>query len=113
MNNRYPPEINDEGWPRLAQRLGQQAGFKMSDVDMFIFTQVRKPTIDLVMQKLGAPIERAHTIMEEYGYTGSACVAMALHDALMKKKIKSGDLVVLIGSGVGYNQAGVAFRISC
>src|SRR4051812_10055040 len=110
MTNRYPPEINDEGWPRLAQKLGKQAGFAMSDVNMFIFTQVRKPTIELVMQKLGAPIERAHTIMEEYGYTGSACVGMALHDALMKKKIKPGDLVVLIGSGVGYNQAGVAFK---
>jgi 3-oxoacyl-[acyl-carrier-protein] synthase-3 len=49
--------------------------------------------------------------MEEYGYTGSACVAMALHDALEKKKIRPGDLVVMIGSGVGYNQAGVAFRM--
>jgi 3-oxoacyl-[acyl-carrier-protein] synthase-3 len=111
MNNRYPPEINDEGWPRLALRLGEQGGFKMSDVNMFIFTQVRKPTIELVMQKLGVPMERAHTIMEEYGYTGSACVAMALHDALEKKKIRPGDLVVMIGSGVGYNQAGVAFRM--
>jgi 3-oxoacyl-[acyl-carrier-protein] synthase-3 len=108
--DRYPPEINDEGWPKLALRLGEQGGFKMSDVDMFLFTQVRKPTIELVMQKLGAPMERTHMIMEEYGYTGSACVAMALHDALMKKKIHAGDLVVMIGSGVGYNQAGVAFR---
>ena len=111
MNNRYPPEINDEGWPRLAQKLAAQGGFTMSDVDLFIFTQVRKPTIELVMQKLGAPMERAHTIMEEYGYTGSACVAMALHDATLKNKVKGGDLVLMIGSGVGYNQAGVAFRM--
>ena len=37
---------------------------------------------------------------------------MALDSALQEKKIKPGDLVVLIGSGVGYNQAGIAFRIA-
>jgi 3-oxoacyl-[acyl-carrier-protein] synthase-3 len=49
--------------------------------------------------------------MEEYGYTGSACVGMALDDAIEKGKVKPGALLVLIGSGVGYNQAGAAFRM--
>jgi 3-oxoacyl-[acyl-carrier-protein] synthase-3 len=49
--------------------------------------------------------------MEEYGYTGSACVGMALHDAIRKGKVRSAGLVVLVGSGVGYNQAAVAFRM--
>lgn len=108
---RYPPEINHEGWPRLVRRLAKEGGFGLSDIDFLIFTQVRKPSIELVMADLGLPMERTHTVMEEWGYTGSACVPMALHDAREKGKIKSGDLVVLIGSGVGYNQAGVAFRM--
>ena len=108
---RYPPEINHEGWPRLVRRLAKEGGFEVSDIDFLIFTQVRKPSIELVMADLGLPMERTHTVMEEWGYTGSACVPMALHDAREKGKIKSGDLVVLIGSGVGYNQAGVAFRM--
>jgi 3-oxoacyl-[acyl-carrier-protein] synthase-3 len=83
----------------------------MSEVDCFIFTQVRKPTIARVMERLGAPVERAHTIMEEFGYTGSACVGMALDHAIEQGKVKSGSLVVLVGSGVGYNQAGCAFRM--
>jgi 3-oxoacyl-[acyl-carrier-protein] synthase-3 len=107
---RYPPEINHEGWPRLVRRLAKEGGFALSDIDFLIFTQVRKPSIELVMADLGLPMERTHTVMEEWGYTGSACVPMALHDAREKGKIKPGDLVVLIGSGVGYNQAGVAFR---
>ena len=107
---RYPPEINHEGWPRLVRRLAKEGGFPLSDIDFLIFTQVRKPSIELVMADLGLLMERTHTVMEEWGYTGSACVPMALHDAREKGKIKSGDLVVLIGSGVGYNQAGVAFR---
>lgn len=107
---RYPPEINHEGWPRLVRRLAREGGFELADIDLLIFTQVRKPSIELVMGDLGLPMERTHTVMENWGYTGSACVPMALHDAREKGKVKTGDLVVLVGSGVGYNQAAVAFR---
>lgn len=107
---RYPPEINDQGWPKLVRRLAAQGGFAIGDIDLAIFTQVRKPTIELVMDELKLPRERTHTIMEEWGYTGSACVGMALDSAIELGKVKSGALVVLVGSGVGYNQAAVAFR---
>jgi len=109
MLERYPPEINHEGWPRLVRKLAAGSGFAVSDIDFIIFTQVRKPSIELVMADLGLPMERTHTIMEEWGYTGSACIPMALDDALAKKKIRSGDRLVMVGSGVGYNQAAAAF----
>lgn len=111
MVERYPPEINNEGWPRLVRRLASEQGFELKDIDFLIFTQVRRPTIELVMQDLGLPMEKTHTVMEKWGYTGSACIPMALHDALEEKKIRPGDLVVLIGSGVGYNQAAAAIRM--
>jgi 3-oxoacyl-[acyl-carrier-protein] synthase III len=111
IKNRYPPELNEETWPLIVQRLAKDGRFDVCDVDCFIFTQVRKPTIERVMQYLGAPVERAHTVMEQYGYTGSACVGMALDHAIQHGKLKSGGLVVLVGSGVGYNQAGCAFRM--
>ena len=109
MLERYPPEINHEGWPRLVRKLAAGSGFSVSDIDFIIFTQVRKPSIDLVMADLGLPMEKTHTIMEEWGYTGSACIPMALDDALAKKRIRSGDRLVMVGSGVGYNQAAAAF----
>jgi 3-oxoacyl-[acyl-carrier-protein] synthase-3 len=108
---RYPPEINDEGWPRVVRRVAANGGFRIEDIDFVIFTQVRKPTIELVMNDLGLPMSKTHTIMEKWGYTGSACIPMALDDAIAEKKIRPGDLVVMVGSGVGYNQAGVAFRM--
>lgn len=108
---RYPPEVNHEGWPRLARRLARQGGFELADVDLFIFTQVRKPSIQLVMEELRLPVERAHTIMEDWGYTGSACLAMAFDDAVANGKANPGDLVMFVGSGVGYNQAGAVFRL--
>ena len=108
---RYPPELNEETWPFIANRLAGDGGFHLHDIDCFIFTQVRKPTIVRVMERLAVPVERAHTIMEQYGYTGSACVGMALDHAIEQGKVKSGNLVMLIGSGVGYNQAGCVFRM--
>ncbi len=64
------------------------------------------------MNDLGIPMAKTHTVMEEWGYTGSACIPMALDDAIEKQLVKSGDLVVLVGSGVGYNQAAVSFRMT-
>ena len=111
MVERYPPEINNTGWPKLVRRVAENGGFAVSDIDFIIFTQVRKPTIELVMKDLDLPMSKTHTVMERWGYTGSACIPMALDDALQQKKIKPGDLVVLIGSGVGYNQAAAAIRM--
>jgi 3-oxoacyl-[acyl-carrier-protein] synthase-3 len=109
--DRYPPEINHEGWPRLVRNLACEGGFGVGDIDFIIFTQVRKPSIELVMNDLGIPLDRTHTIMEDWGYTGSACIPMALDDAMQKGKIGKGALVVFVGSGVGYNQCAVAFRM--
>lgn len=108
---RYPPDVNHDGWPAIVRELATRGGFAVSDIDLAIFTQVRKPSIELVMADLGLPLERTHTIMEDHGYTGSACVGMALDAAVLAGNVRAGDLVVLVGSGVGYNQAGCAFRI--
>lgn len=112
MLERYPPEINHEGWPRLTRKLAAAGGFAVSELDFIIFTQVRRPSIELVMADLGLPMEKTHTVMEKWGYTGSACIPMALDDALEQGKIRSGDLVAFVGSGVGYNQAAAAFRMA-
>lgn len=111
MVKRYPPEINDEGWPILFRQLAERCDFTVADVDQVIFTQVNRHTVEGAADAIGLPRERAPTIMGECGYTGSACVPMALSMSLEQGRIGPGDLVVMIGSGVGYNQAGVAVRL--
>lgn len=105
----FPPEVNHLGWPARMRELSANGNFDLQDVDMALFTQVRLNSIKLVMDDLGLPIEKAHWIMDKWGYTGSACVPMVFDDARKQGKIKSGDLVTFVGSGVGYNQAGSAF----
>jgi 3-oxoacyl-[acyl-carrier-protein] synthase III len=107
----FPPEVNNEGWPKRIREVAKNGNFAIEDIDFVIFTQVRLNSIKLVMEEVGLPLEKAHWIMDKWGYTGSACLPMAFDDARKLGKIKAGDLVVFIGSGVGYNQAAVAFRM--
>ncbi|MCA9514208.1 MAG: ketoacyl-ACP synthase III, partial [Myxococcales bacterium] len=106
----YPREVNEEGWVNLTRRLAAENGFTVEDIDLAIFTQVNKTTIERVAGSLGLPMEKAHLTMQKVGYTGSACIPIALHDAIEAGRLRAGDLVVLVGSGVGYNQAAIAFR---
>lgn len=107
---RYPPEVNHEGWPRLVRKLAAAQGFRVCDIDFIIFTQVRQPSIEIVMADLGLPLEKTFTNMDRCGYTGSACIPIALDEAVDAGRVHPGDLVVFVGSGVGYNQAAAAFR---
>jgi 3-oxoacyl-[acyl-carrier-protein] synthase-3 len=62
------------------------------------------------MAKLELPVERTHTIMQKWGYTGSACIPMVLHDAIGAGKLNRGDNVIMCASGGGLNMACVAFK---
>jgi 3-oxoacyl-[acyl-carrier-protein] synthase-3 len=112
MREKYPDAINEDGWPLLVRKLARENAFDVRDVALFVFTQVRRTTIEVVMTRLELPMDRTHLVMHKWGYTGAACVPMALHDAIVAGRVKAGDLVVLVASGVGFNQAAVALRVT-
>ena len=107
---KYPAEVNTEGWPAILGQVLEKAQLKLSDIKLFLFTQVNLRTIKEVMEKLELPMERTHTIMQKWGYTGSACIPMVLHDAVRAGKLERGDKVIMCASGGGLNMACVAFR---
>ena len=107
---KYPPEVNINGWPKIVNDVLEKAGLSLADVDMFLWTQVNLSTIQEVMSLMQIPAEKTHTIMQKWGYTGSACIPMVFHDALETGKIKRGDTVVLCASGGGLNMACIAMK---
>ena len=107
---KYPASVNEEGWPRIARAVLARAGATPADVDLWLWTQVNRSTIETVMGTLGQPMDRAHTVMHKWGYTGSACLPMALDDARRAGRLRDGDLVVLTGSGAGLSMGCVALR---
>lgn len=97
-----PGDRNIKLWPPLAKHLAKKGNIDIKDVDHFIFTQINKSVILEVMKILEAPLEKTTLIMDRYGYTGSGCIPMALHDSLEKGKIKRGDKIMFIASGAGF-----------
>ncbi len=108
--SKYPKEVNEEGWPRIARSVLSRAGASVEEVDLWLWTQVNRSTIEVVMDRLGQPMSKAHTVMDKWGYTGSACLPMALDDAARAGRLADGDLVVMTGSGAGLSMGCVALR---
>lgn len=107
---RTPPEINLEGWQRIVREVLERAELTLDDVKLFLWTQVNLSTIKEVMAQMNLPFEKTHTIMDKWGYTGSACIPMVLDDAIRAGKLDRGDVVVLCASGGGINMAAMVFR---
>lgn len=107
---KYPKEVNEDGWPRIARSVLDRIGKQVGDVDLWLWTQVNLSTIRIVMEKLGVPMSRAHTIMGKWGYTGAACLPMALDDAVRAGRLREGDLVMLTGSGAGLAMGTIALE---
>lgn len=113
IRKRFPPDTNNKGWPPLVRALMHKIGRPVSDIDKIYFTQLNLRTIEYVMNDLGLPADKTYTIMDKWGYTGSACMPMALDDAVITDQgPQPGDLVVFCGSGAGYTMAGAAFEWS-
>jgi 3-oxoacyl-[acyl-carrier-protein] synthase-3 len=98
---KLPASFNLDHWPPLVRDALAKAGLTPDDVRLFVFTQLNLRTIEAVMQRLGQPMSRTHWVMDKWGYTGSACVPMALDDAVAAGVLSPGDHVVLCASGGG------------
>jgi len=109
---RVPPETNGIHWPRMTSQLMERINRSPSDVKHFFVTQFNIQSIHEAMDKLGVSRERAHYIMGNYGYTGSASIGMCIADAVQKRKLRKGDLCVMLGSGGGMSMSAIAFEWS-
>ena len=107
---KYPKEVNEVGWPRIARSVLGRIGRTTADVDEWLWTQVNLSTIRDVMTTLGEPMEKAHTVMGKWGYTGAACLPMALDDAVRSGRLDDGDLILMTGSGAGLAMGSIALE---
>ncbi|MBI5729771.1 MAG: ketoacyl-ACP synthase III [Ignavibacteriales bacterium] len=107
---KFPKEINPLTWTRLINNLTQRIKVTPWQINRYFFTQLNINSINETLDNLKVPHDRAHTIMEYFGYTGSACIPMALDDANKKGKLNEGDLIVFMGSGGGLAFASAIFK---
>lgn len=87
-----------------------QAGVIGSDISLVVPHQANVRIIQAACDRLGIPIERTSIVLDRTGNTSAASIPLALADALDKKRITEGDLVLLVGFGGGMTAASALLR---
>jgi len=84
-----------------AQRALAQCGLTCEDVACLIPHQANIRIINAAAKRLKLPEERIFLNIEKYGNISAASTIIGLDDALREKRIKPGDVVVLVAFGGG------------
>lgn len=96
--------------PKAIKRVLDKIGKTTDDVDFFIFHQANQNLIQFLMGRMKQPLEKTLINVDEIGNTADASLAIALHDAVVAKKIKRDDLVIITGVGAGFTFGASAVR---
>lgn len=92
----------------LSEKVINDAGKHMNDVDWFIPHQANLRIIEAVGNRFGFPPEKVIINVDKYANTSSASVPIALDEAIRDGRIKRGDNILLAAFGGGLT-AGAAF----
>ncbi len=96
--------------PKVIENVLEKANIKKNKVDLFIFHQANKNLLDYLSNKLGIKKDKTFTTVEKFGNTADASIAITLNDALKKKRIQKGSIVLISGVGAGFVFGASLFR---
>lgn len=88
----------------------ERAGVTADDIAVVVPHQANIRIIESACAKLGFPIDKAVTVLDRTGNTSSASIPLALAEAADQKRMKPGDLVLLVGFGAGMTWASAVIR---
>jgi 3-oxoacyl-[acyl-carrier-protein] synthase III len=103
IRKNYEFNVNRKYWPMVIRRALASTHWEAAQVDRAFFTQVRRENVEWACGKFGWAPGVAYNTSEKYGYTGSACIPMAIDDAFENGALSPGDKVLICASGVGAN----------
>ena len=96
VESRVPPQI---------RAILERNGRTMDDIDLVIFHQASKVTLDSLCRVLDVPSEKVFSNLRDVGNTVSASIPIAIRDATDQGRLRTGDSVLLSGFGVGMSWA--------
>ena len=96
--------INSEV-PKVIKKLLSRNNLKLNDLDLFIFHQASKMTLDSLVKVLGIKKEKSFTNIGKIGNTVSASIPIALKDAMSQGFIPQNSKILVAGFGVGLSVA--------
>ncbi|NLT95774.1 MAG: ketoacyl-ACP synthase III [Clostridia bacterium] len=76
-------------------------GLTCADIDFLIPHQANIRIVDAAVKRLQLPPSKVYINLDKYGNMSGASIPVALDEAVRGKKIKKGDMIVLVGFGAG------------
>jgi 3-oxoacyl-[acyl-carrier-protein] synthase III len=93
-----------------AEKLLEECGTAMDDVDVYVPHQANVRIIDHAAKKLGVPDERVVVNVDRFGNTSSGSIPLALADAVADGRLEEGKLVLMTGMGAGLTWGSALMR---
>jgi 3-oxoacyl-[acyl-carrier-protein] synthase-3 len=81
-----------------------------AEIDLFVSHQANRRIILAAADKLGLPHEKVVINVERFGNTTAATIPLALNDAVNDKRLKTGDLVLMVSVGAGFTVGALLLR---
>lgn len=92
--------------PQCVNELLTKSKIGIDDIKIFIFHQASKVVFDNIVRILLLDESKVYRCYEKIGNTVSASIPIALKKAEEQNKIREGDLIMLVGFGVGLSWGG-------
>jgi 3-oxoacyl-[acyl-carrier-protein] synthase III len=97
--------------PDSVKKLLEKSGRSIADIDKFIFHQANTFMLDHLRKKCGIPEDKFIYALEDCGNTVSSSIPIAISRSVESGAVASGDLLLIVGFGVGYSWAGTIVQL--
>ena len=85
-------------------------GLTVGDIDHIVSHQANARIVELVLRRLGIPLEKCWLNLARYGNTSSASLPISLDEANRAGRLKPGDLIAMMAIGAGMTWGSALMR---
>lgn len=96
--------------PKVIIELLEEHDLKIDQVDLLVPHQANQRINEMVARRLEIDPERVYNNIERFGNTTAASIPIALHEAVLRQKVKPGGLVCLAALGAGMTWGATLIR---
>jgi 3-oxoacyl-[acyl-carrier-protein] synthase-3 len=94
----------------LACEILERNGLSSKDLALVVPHQANLRIIRAMQERLGVDDSKVLVNIDRYGNTTAATIPLGLMDAVAQKRLRKGDLVLVIAVGAGYTTGAVLMR---
>lgn len=96
--------------PKVLGEAFDNAGIAAEDIDWLVMHQANIRIMETVAKKLGIPMEKVLSNLDEYGNTSAGSIPLCLDAAVRSGQVKEGDLLAVTGFGAGLSWGACILR---